>query len=66
VVSHGAAIKIFVARTLGLGTPGLRAFRVPANTGVTIVEREEDGRLRLAVWNDAAHLGDAVLEAIDG
>ena len=66
VVSHGAAIKIMVGRVLGLGAPGLRAFRVPANTGVTLIEREADGRWRLVVWNDAAHLGDPVVEAIDG
>jgi probable phosphoglycerate mutase len=66
VVSHGAAIKILVGRALGVGAPGLRAFRVPANTGVTVLEREDDGRFRLVLWNDAAHLGDPVLEAIDG
>ena len=65
VVSHGAAIKVFVGRVLGLGAAGLRALRVPANTGVTVVERDEDGRFRLVVWNDVAHLHDAVLEAID-
>jgi probable phosphoglycerate mutase len=62
VVSHGAAIKSFVARVLGLGPQGMRAFRVPVNTGVTVVERDADGNDRLAVWSDAAHLGDAVLD----
>ena len=68
IVSHGAAIKMAVARVLGLAVAGLRAFRVPANTGVTVLEREgdEEARLRLVVWNDAAHLHDAVLQAIDG
>ncbi|MFT3763991.1 MAG: histidine phosphatase family protein [Minicystis sp.] len=66
IVSHGAAIKIFVARLLGLGTPGLRTFRVSANTGVTVVERGADGAYRLLVWNDVAHLHDAVAEAITG
>jgi probable phosphoglycerate mutase len=64
IVSHGAAIKIFVARVLGLGTPGLRAFRVSTNTGVTVVERTPDGVYRVLVWNDAAHLHDAVAEAL--
>ncbi|APR77442.1 Phosphoglycerate mutase family protein [Minicystis rosea] len=64
IVSHGAAIKMFVARLLGLGTPGLRAFRVSHNTGVTVVERGAGGPFRLLVWNDVAHLHDAVTEAI--
>jgi len=66
IVSHGAAIKIFVARVLGLGTPALRAYRVSSNTGVTVVERGADGAYRLLVWNDAAHLHDAVAEALGG
>jgi len=64
VVSHGAAIKSFVGRVLGIGAPGLRAFRVAVNTGVTIVERETEPTWRLTVWNDAAHLHDAVAEAL--
>lgn len=59
-VSHGAALKSFVAHVLGLGSAGMRAFRVQANTGVTVVERAE-GSWRLLVWNDEAHLRDAVL-----
>ncbi len=64
VVSHGAALKSFVARVLGIGTAGMRAFRVAVNTGVTIVERDAERRWLLAVWNDAAHLGDAVAESL--
>lgn len=64
VVSHGAAIKAFVGRVLGLGTAGLRTFRVASNTGVTVVERSAEGVARLLVWNDAAHLGDAVAEVL--
>jgi probable phosphoglycerate mutase len=60
VVSHGAALKSFVARVLGLGSEGMRAFSVQSNTGVTVVERNE-GLWRLLVWNDDAHLQDAVL-----
>lgn len=66
IVSHGAAIKIFVAQVLGLGTPGLRTFRVMHNTGVTVVERGAEGAFRLLVWNDVAHLHDAVQEALAG
>lgn len=64
VVSHGAAIKIFTARVLRMPTAGLRSFRVMANTGVTVVERSAEGAYRLLVWNDAAHLHDAVAEAL--
>jgi probable phosphoglycerate mutase len=60
VVSHGAALKSFVARVLGLGAEGMRAFRVQGNTGVSVVERDE-GLYRLLVWNDEGHLHDAVL-----
>ena len=64
VVSHGAAIKSFMARVMGLGPQGMRAFRVPDNTGVTVVERDAQGNDRIAVWNDAAHLGDPVLDLL--
>ena len=64
VVSHGAALKGFVARVLGLASEGMRAFRVQANTGVTLVERDEEGVWRLLALNDEAHLRDPVLEAL--
>jgi probable phosphoglycerate mutase len=64
VVSHGAALKGFVARVLGLASEGMRAFRVQANTGVTVVERDEARVWRLLVWNDEAHLHDPVLKAL--
>jgi broad specificity phosphatase PhoE len=66
IVSHGASLKIFVARVLGLATPGLRTFRVMTNTGVTVVERTTEGTYRLLVWNDVAHLHDGVAEALAG
>jgi probable phosphoglycerate mutase len=65
VVSHGAALKSFVARVLGLGSLGMRAFRVQANTGVSVVERDEEGQ-RILVWNDEAHLHDALLSLLGG
>lgn len=64
LVSHGAAIKTFVGRVLGIGTSGLNTFRVPTNTGVCLVERDGAGAYRLVVWNDAAHLGDALAQAL--
>jgi probable phosphoglycerate mutase len=57
IVSHGAAIKVFVGRVLGLDTAALRRYRVASNTGVTLVER--DGEIdTLMIWNDASHLED--------
>jgi probable phosphoglycerate mutase len=69
VVSHGAALKTFAGHVLGMG-PGsatwLRSFRVQDNTGVSVVEWEERAGFRIAAWNDAAHLGDPVVEALGG
>ena len=61
IVSHGAAIKVFVGRVLGLDTAALRRYRVASNTGVTLVVRE-DVVDTLAIWNDASHLEDALIE----
>jgi broad specificity phosphatase PhoE len=63
VVSHGAALKTFGARVLLMPTEGLRALRVQANTGVTVVEHDGEG-YRLLVWNDDAHLQDPVVAAL--
>ena len=60
IVSHGAAIKVFVGRVLGLDTLALRRYRVASNTGVTLVERE-GGVDTLAIWNDASHLEDPLI-----
>jgi len=69
VVSHGAALKTFAGHVLGMG-PGsstwLRSFRVQDNTGVSVVEWEAGAGFRIAAWNDAAHLGDPVVEALGG
>jgi probable phosphoglycerate mutase len=64
IVSHGAAIKTFTAGMLGVPVEQMRAFQVPTNTGVCLVEQTEEGRFRLVVWNDAAHLGDALAAAL--
>ena len=65
VVSHGAASRASWRACSGIGRAGMRAFRVPDNTGVTVVERDARRAWRLLVWNDAAHLRDAVLEALE-
>jgi probable phosphoglycerate mutase len=60
LVSHGGAIKSWIARILGVAPKGLRALSAVANCGLTVVEAEAterpDARHRLHVWNDTAHL----------
>lgn len=56
VVSHGGAIKSWVAKILGVSPQGLRALAGVANTGLTVVERDARARHRLHSWNDTAHL----------
>ncbi|AGP38882.1 hypothetical protein BE21_04940 [Sorangium cellulosum] len=64
VVSHGAAIKTAVGRMLQMDGSGLKALQVPANTGVSLIEHDPKSGYRVVVWNDAAHLGDALVEAL--
>jgi broad specificity phosphatase PhoE len=55
VVSHGAALRSYVCRSLGLAAQGPRSLGGMENTALalfTIV----DGRMRLRGWNDTAHL----------
>jgi probable phosphoglycerate mutase len=56
VVSHGGAIKSWIAKLLGVSAGGLRALGGVANAGLTVVERDARGRHRLHSWNDVAHL----------
>jgi probable phosphoglycerate mutase len=69
LVSHGGAIKSWIARILGVSAVGVRALAGVGNTGLTIVERDGDAaapRHRLHSWNDVAHLeGLAVDEHSD-
>lgn len=58
VVSHGGAIQTIVASILGLAT-GFPPIQLPTNTALTTVEIDGDRR-RLALYNDAEHVGDAV------
>lgn len=64
VVSHGAAIKSFVAHALSTTTLGLRPLRPVSNTGATLFERTPEGALSLLVYNDTAHLEDALAAAL--
>jgi broad specificity phosphatase PhoE len=56
VVSHGGAIKSYVSKILGASPSGMRALAGVGNAGLTIVERDDRGRMRLHAWNDTAHL----------
>lgn len=56
LVSHGGAIKSWIARILGVSHEGLRALAGLSNTSLTRVERDHRGRHRLHTWNDVAHL----------
>ncbi len=58
VVSHGAAIKLFVAGVLGIDMARLPYFHVASNTAVSVLAREPDGDWDLLIWNDARHLPD--------
>ncbi len=61
LVSHGAAIKAYVASLFGDVMTAMRVLGTLSNTGVTVIERDRDGRSRLVVWNDVSHLRDAVV-----
>ncbi len=63
-VSHGAAIKAYVAGLFGPAIVATMKRLGPlSNTAVTVIEREHDGGARLVTWNDTAHLRDPVLTA---
>lgn len=62
-VSHGAAIKVFVAHVLGLPLERLRFFMAATNTALNLIEIDERGA-KLVIWNDAAHLRDPIVEAL--
>lgn len=56
VVSHGGAIKSYVAKLLAASPEGLRSLAGMGNCGLTVIERDARGRSRLHAWNDTAHL----------
>jgi probable phosphoglycerate mutase len=56
-VSHGAALRSFVATLLGLAAQGPRALAGLQNTSITTIGAD-GGILRLVAFNDAAHLED--------
>lgn len=64
VVSHGAAIKSFLAFALATTTLRLRPLRPVSNTGATLFERTGEGAFALLVYNDTTHLEDALATAL--
>lgn len=62
VVSHGGSIKSYVSKVLGVSPEGLRALAGVGNAGLTIVEIDSRGRVRLHAWNDTAHLEGLLVE----
>ncbi len=56
VVSHGAAIRAYVASLLGLGWEGCRRLAVPANASVSQVVMTAEGPV-LAAYSVTPHLG---------
>lgn len=62
VVSHGGAIKSYVAKVLGVGTSGMQALAGVGNCGLTLIEQDSRGRVRLHTWNDTAHLEGLLVE----
>lgn len=62
VVSHGGSIKSYVAKVLGVSPEGMRALAGVGNCGLTIVEIDSRGRVRLHAWNDTSHLEGLLVE----
>jgi probable phosphoglycerate mutase len=62
VVSHGGAIKSYVAKVLGVGAEGMRALAGVGNCSLTVIEHDARGRVRLHTWNDTAHLEGLLVE----
>ncbi|AKU96704.1 Phosphoglycerate mutase family [Labilithrix luteola] len=56
VVSHGGAIRSFIARILGVSKDGFRVLDAVANCGITLLERSTSGRYSLRTWNEVEHL----------
>lgn len=62
LVSHGGAIKSYVAKLLGVDAKGMRALAGVGNCGLTVIVRDRDGHSRLEAWNDTSHLEGLVVD----
>lgn len=61
-VSHGGAIKSYVAKLLGVDAKGMRALAGVGNCGLTVIVRDSEGRSRLEAWNDTSHLEGLIVD----
>ena len=62
LVSHGGAIKSWIAKILGVSAEGLAALAGVGNTSLTEVEILASSKIRLHGWNDRAHLEGLVVK----
>jgi len=62
VVSHGGAIKSWVAKLLRVGPEGRSVLAGVGNAGLTMVELDLGKRVRLHAWNDTSHLEGLLVE----
>ena len=63
-VSHGAAIKLFVAGVLGIPFTRLHAYHVMSNTGLCLVNYHPDAGWEMMALNDTRHLPDDPLDGL--
>jgi probable phosphoglycerate mutase len=57
MVSHGASLGMLLAKALGFTAAQRPRFTMRQNTGLSIVEVNEEGPL-VTLLNDASHLAD--------
>ncbi len=57
VVSHGMAIRSFLARLLGVASENIRTLPHGDNTAVTLLEYK-NGKFEVKYYNDNSHLGE--------
>ncbi len=58
VVSHGCAIRNYICRVTDGSIEALRVVPLCDNTGITLIEYDENFVPSIVHMNDAAHLGD--------
>jgi probable phosphoglycerate mutase len=62
VVSHGGSIKTYVSKLLGIDIANMRLLAGVGNCGLTVIEYDSSGRVRLHTFNDTAHLEGLLVE----
>jgi broad specificity phosphatase PhoE len=56
IVSHGGVLQLLIAWVVGLPLGQPARISLSGNTGISIIEKAEDGKHRLASLNDTGHL----------